>query len=137
MTYNEAFEILLKDGTIYQPPQDAIFDLVDAVLRHDINSVYSLYADCIAIGESPLVILSVLFNSVKQVLQVLTFSGNDICKSTGLSMWQIKKAQKNLRTYSEQELERLLGRIQKCESGIKSGKYDSDTVIDYLLVHTM
>lgn len=32
MTYDEAFEILVKDGTIYNPPYDAIFDLVSAIL---------------------------------------------------------------------------------------------------------
>ena len=32
MTYDEAFEILVKDGTIHEPPYDAIFDLVDAIL---------------------------------------------------------------------------------------------------------
>lgn len=133
MTYDEAFEKLLVDGTIYQPPKDAIFDFVDAVLRHEVNKSFELLGECYNIGEATMVMLSVLFNNTKNVLQVQACNNSDIAKSTGLTGWEIKLAKEKLGYYDDDYLVYMLRQIQKIESGIKQGKIDEDIAMQYLL----
>lgn len=130
---NEVFEQLLADGTIYQPPKDAIFDFVDAILDRKV-ACFDLYEQCKAVGEATLVMLSVLYTNAKAVLQVQSCHNNDIAKSTGLSAWQINNARKHLNKYKIGELVKLLRLIRECEKGIKTGVYEEQFVMDYILV---
>ena len=130
---DSAFDALLDEGVIYQPPQDAIFDFVDAVLKRDVNLSYWMLQNCIGVKESVLVMLSVLYNSSRQVLQVQACESNDITKSTGLNSWQIKHAKSRLNYYSIGELVSILRLIQELEVGIKTGTYEEGYVMDYLL----
>ena len=90
--YNSAFQDLLKDGTIYQPPYDAIFDLVAAILDRKVNKAFDLLQQSYAVGEATMVMLSVLYNNAKAVLQVQSYKGDNLSKATGLTGWQIKNA---------------------------------------------
>ena len=137
LSYDDVFEQFVKDGTISIPPKDAIFDLVDAVLKRQIDRVYNLYEQCKAVGEANMVILSVLFTNTKQVLQVQACEGSDISKSTGLTGWQIKNAKDNLGYYSNAELKDILRLIQKVQKGIITGKIEDDMSIEYLLVNIL
>jgi DNA polymerase III delta subunit len=137
MTYNEAFEKLLKDGTIHQFPKDAIFDFVDAILDRKVNQVYDLFRQCQAVGEGTLVMLSVLYNNAKAVLQVQSCDNKDVTGTTGLTGWQIKCAKSHLNKYEIWELVDMLRLIQKLESGIKQGIYDDEYVMDYLLCNIL
>lgn len=130
---NQAFEQLLEDGTIHQPPQDAIFDFVKAVLQNKPRTAYRLLQNCYAIGESNLVILSVLFNSTKQLLQVQTCQVKDIEKNTGLSWWQINNARECLRINSDNKLMFIMKLIQSTERKIKSGLIEESVAVDYVV----
>ncbi len=131
---DEAFEILVNDGIIYQPPADAIFDLVDAILKRQISRVYNLLQQCYAVGEASLVILNVLYSNTKQVLQVQACESDDICSSTGLSKWQVKCAKDKCGHYSIGELVDILHLIFKLQKGIVSGQIDDSMSVEYLLV---
>lgn len=133
-TEDEAFQYLLDDGTIYEPPYDALFDFVDAVLKGQINRSFDLLNQSYAVGEATMVLLSVLYDNAKAVLQTQTYHGNNLAQATGLSGWQIKNAKTRLNYYSDRELINLLKLIQKCESGIKTGKIDDKVAIEWLLV---
>ena len=135
--YDEGFNQLLEDGTIYQPPADAIFDFVDAVLDRKVQKAYELYENCKGVGEGTLPLLSVLFNNAKAVLQVQTCISKDIAKSTGLTGWQIMNAKKHLDAYYPEELQDLLHLITACEQGIKKGTIEEQFVIDYILANTL
>lgn len=124
----------LHDGTIYIPPYDAVFDLVDAILDRKPTKAFELYNDCKQIGEKDFIILTNLFNSAKAVLQVQTCESKDVAKSTGLTGWQIMNAKKHLKKYTNKELERILKLINNCVHGIKVGTIDSAFVLDYILV---
>lgn len=134
---DEIFEQFVADGTISIPPKDAIFDLVDAILKRQVDRVYNLYEQCKAVGEANMVILSVLFTNTKQVLQVQACEGSDISKSTGLTGWQIKNAKDKLGYYSNFELKDILRIIQQVQKGIITGKIEDDMSIEYLLVNIL
>ena len=135
--YDEAFEKLLKDGTIYEPPYDAVFDFVDAVLRGQVNRAFNLLSQSYESGEATMVLLSVLYNNAKAVLQVQTCESKDIGKATGLTGWQIKNAIDKKGVYTDRDLENILRTIQKVESGIKAGRIDEAIAMDYVLVRCL
>lgn len=131
---NKVFEAFVKDGIIYQPPQDAIFSLVDAILKRQVCRVFDLLEQCYAVGEANMVILSVLFTNIKQVLQVQSCESSDIAKSTGLTKWQVKCAQDRCGYYSIGELLNIIRLIQKIQKGIITGQIEDSLAVEYLLV---
>lgn len=137
ITEDKAFEKLLKDGTIYEPPYDAIFDLVDAILDRDVNRTFDLLQQSYEVGEATMVMLSVLYSNAKAVLQVQTYHGDKITEGTGLTGWQIKNAKSHVGKYSESDLIYIVQLCQKVESGIKTGKMEDEFAMQYLLTHIM
>lgn len=135
--YDNFFQMLIKDGTIYQPPKDAVFDLVDAVLKNKINSAFYCLRQCYENDEPKLIMLSLLFNNIKAVLQVQTYQGADLSTATGLSNWEIKLAKGRLNYYDEDYLIYMLREVQKVEIGIKTGKIDEDVCMEFLLARIM
>lgn len=133
MPDEEALLRLLNDGTIYTPPYDAIFDFVDAVLDHNINLSYELYRQCREIGEATLVMITVLYDNAKAVLQVQSCESKDIAKTTGLLDWQIRNAQKHIGIHKNSELLQLMETLHRCEMGIKKGTVDEKIAVDYIL----
>lgn len=133
---NSIFELLLKDGTIYTPPKDAIFDFVDAILDRQIKC-FDLYEQCKAVGEATLVMISVLYNNAKAVLQVQSCESKDISKSTGLTGWQIMNAKKHVGQYRNGELLNIMRLCTQCEQGIKTGKIEEQFAMEYILVNVL
>lgn len=137
LNINDCFKNLLADGTIYTPPYDAIFDLVAAILDRKVNKAFDLLEQSYAVGEATMVMLSVLYNNAKAVLQVQTYKGDNLSKGTGLTGWQIKNAKPHVRKYSDKELVHMLQMIQKVESGIKTGQIEDEIAMSYLLVSVL
>ena len=134
---DSVLEALLKDGTIYEPPYDAIFDLVDAILDRKVNTAFDLLQQAYEVGEATMVMLSVLYTNAKAVLQVQTYRGDNLSNATGLSGFQIKNAKKHVGKYSEKELIYIVRLVQKIESGIKTGKIEDEFAMQYLLTHIL
>lgn len=130
---DKAFEQLIKDGTIYQPPYDAIFDLVDAILDRKPQKSFDLLRQAYEVGEATMVMLSVLFTNAKNLLQVQAYHGDNLSKSSGLSGWEIKNAKKHIGKYSVPELTKMLKKVQSVEIGIKTGKIEEEVAMEYLL----
>ena len=135
--YNEVFDLLLKSGTIYQPPKDAIFDLVDAILDRKVNESFNLLEQSYAVGEATMVMLSVLYTNAKVVLQVQSCEERDVAKNTGLSGWQIMNARKHVGKYRNGELVHILRLVRECEKGIKIGQYEDRNVMEYILISVL
>ena len=135
--YDKAFMQLVEDGVIYEPPYDAIFDFVDAVLKRNIKLAYNLYRQCQDIGESNLTLLSVLQNSAKSTLQVQSCSSKDVASSTGLTGFQIKLAKERCGYYKNRELVNMMRLIQNVERSIKTGEIEESVSIEYVLVNCL
>lgn len=130
---DDAFSELMRQGVIYIPPQDAIFDFVSAVLKRNPKLAFNLLNQCYAIGESTIALLSVLYSNTKQVLQVQSCHSADVSKSTGLTGWQIKCAKEKCGYYEISELVLMLKAIRNVEKGIKTGEIEDEIAIPYLL----
>lgn len=131
---DDVFEHLVANGTIYEPPYDAIFDLVDAILDRKVNKVFNLLQQSYEVGEATMVMLTVLYNNAKAVLQIQSYDGDNLSKATGLTGWQIKNAKCHVNKYSDAELIHMLQLIHKVERGIKIGKMEDAFAMQYLLV---
>lgn len=134
---NRAFEYLLRCGIIYQPPKDAIFDFVDAILDNDVELSFELYHQCLGVGEAVMVMITVLYNNAKAVLQVQSCKSSDIGKSTGLTGWQIKNAQKHLRKRTNGDLIYIMERCQKSQQAIVTGVVDEEFIMEDLLTRIL
>ena len=131
---NTSFQILLDEGTIYQPPFDAIFDFVNAVLRKQLNSSFKLLEISYNSGCNTLSLLSALYINTKQVIQVQTCQSNDVAKNTGLTSWQIKCAKDKCGYYTVDQLLNILKLINEMEQKIKLGLIEESIAISSLLV---
>ena len=137
VNYEIALQELINAGTIYEPPYDAIFDFVDAVLRRKVKLSYNLYRQCQDIGEANITLLSVLYSNAKALLQVQSCTSKDIAKSTGLTGFQIKLAKERLGHYRNRELVDMMKLIQKVERSIKTGEIEDAISIEYVLVNVL
>ena len=132
---NKAFQDLLEHGIIYEPPQDKIFDFVDAVLAGKPKLSFNLLQECKEIGEPSLKLLSVLFTNTKHLLQVQGCTNENVADTTGLSNWEIRNAQNHKGVYKNYELVDIMRLIRKVEIGIKTGQIEEQMAVDYVLVN--
>lgn len=132
--YEGALLRMITSGIIYEPPQDAIFDLVAAIMQRQRRKVFELLQESYASGEATMVILTVLFNNAKAVLQVQSYKGSGkVTEATGLTGFHVMKAKEVAGHYSEEELINMLHLIRKMETGIKTGKIEDRFAVPYLL----
>lgn len=122
--YNVGFKELEQEMTLIHPYKDAIFDFVESVLRRQEKRAFELLEHCYGVNESNLALLSVLYTTCKQTLQVQSCDSRDICNTTGLTVWQVNKAKDRSNYYSNGELIYLMRLIREVELGIKTGKFE-------------
>lgn len=132
-----AYNTAMNQKLIYVSPKDAIFTFVDVVCRRQISKVYSLYQELLAINESPLAVISVLYNNIRQMLLVQSAGGGDIVSRTGLTAWQVKMAKEKGNKYTIPELVKALRLIRETERGIKVGLIDQAIAVEYILVNIL
>lgn len=131
--YDEVFKKLLEDGTIYQPPKEALWDFIKAVLQNKSKLAFDLYADLKAVEAPTLSILSNLYTNTKQLLQVQTCTSSDVEKTTGLTNWQIRNARECVGKWRAGDLVFLMRLIQQTERDIKIGNIDEAIAVEYIL----
>ena len=124
----------IDDGTIYQPPYDAVFDFVDAVLKYKPKRAFNLLQESYDSGEATLVLISNLYNSTKQLLQVQSYQGNDLSGATGLTPFQIKLASGRKGYYSNGDLVYFMRKLRDVEKGIKVGEIEESVAVPFALV---
>lgn len=132
-TYRQA----IQEKLIYVSPKDVIFSFIDSVCRREIQKVYNLYSELLAINESPLAIISLLYNNFRAMLLVQSAGSGNIANRTGLTPWQIKIAKEKGNNYSVPELVSALRTIREVERGIKTGTIEQNLAVDYLLVNVL
>lgn len=137
VSVDESFDTLVAEKAITRPPKDAIFDFTDAMLRAQIDKAFELLEECKAIGEPPLRIISVLYTNFKRVLQYQICDSRDVCKTTGLTAFEVKLAKRTAGIWKSEELVFFLKTLQKIEQGIKSGEVEEDKALDLLMVQLL
>lgn len=128
-----AFTQLLADGVIHRPPEGAVFEFAKAVLQAKPNKAYRLLDECRSTGSSTFGILSALYYSVKQTLQVQSCESKDVTGTTGLSAWEVKRARESVGYWNTADLVDMLKSLQWAEQAIKTGQIEEPLAVDYIL----
>ena len=129
-----ALDKLIEQGVIYRAPKDAIFDFVAAFLERKPSKAYDLLQQSKAVGEANMVLLSVLYNDIKQLLQVQ--SAKDY-KALGFNGFVLKNILPYRNNYSNGELVKAMKLIRECEKGIKTGQIPDELSVEYVMVRIM
>lgn len=138
ITPDLAFKELLESGVIYTPPRDAIFIWSNEVMnRKNPVKIFDLMQECYDSGEATLVMLSVLYKTMKKTLQVQSYKGDNITKATGLTGWDIKCVKPYVNRYKTSELLNAMQLIHKMEKGIKTGKVEESMAVPNVLVNIL
>ena len=139
MTYAKALRILLNTGIIYQPIGDITFKFTDAILTRNFGDTAEYLRQARAKGEPDVMVLSILYNSFKQILMVqgLGKDQSEPVKRTGLTAWQVKLAKEKQGHYTISELINALKVIRFAEKAIKTGQLDSEVSLEYVIANIM
>lgn len=129
------FSDFLESGLLYRPARDCIFEFVDACMSRKCKKAFDLMQESFESGEASLVMISVLYNNVKQTLQLKTCDSKDVSKSTRLTGWQIKYVSPYVSKWQVWELLDAMEILRKCEVGIKTGKIEDAMAVSYALVN--
>lgn len=134
--HKELFEKFARDGIIYCQIPDCIFDFSNAVMKRDIKRSYSLWEDLKLRGDSPIQILSILYNNFRNMLLV-QLSPNPNKENTGLEDKQINGIKWNKGKYSDNELMETVLLIGELDTNIKQGIITEEVAMEYFLAKVM
>ena len=134
ITGDGAFDSLIEQKQIYFQPKEAIFDFVAAVLERRPSKAYDLLQDCKAVGEASLVIISVLYNNIKTLLQL---QSEKSWKELGLNGFAVKNVAPYKNNYSNGELVKAMKLLREIEKGIKTGAIPDELSVEYFLVQVI
>lgn len=139
LSNDDAFKMCLSSHAFYIEPEGEVYDIVDSIMTRNYRDIYPLLEESKRRGDNQLLIVSLLHNNVRAVLQVQTCGTKDkeMSKNTGLTPFQIKTAMKYVNRYTCEELVRFMRYLHYCERGVKNGLFTQDFILDYLLVNVL
>lgn len=139
LSNDDAFKMCLSSRAFYIEPEGEVYDLVDSIMTRNYRDIYPLLEESKRRGDNQLLVVSLLHNNVRAVLQLQTCGTKDkeISKNTGLTPFQIKTAMKYVNRYTCEELVRFMKYLHYCEKGVKNGLFTQDFILDYLLVNVL
>jgi DNA polymerase III delta subunit len=123
-------ELLIPD------PEDVIFDMIEAAVRKNTKLTFMLYEDLKERKEAPVKIVSVMYNTFRNVLLVqgmMSRTVDQIASQTGLNPYVVKKY-KQFKIDDPEKLIYHLIRIQEAETDIKTGRLEAELALDTLLL---
>lgn len=136
VSYTDSFHELVELGNIYVPNNYIVFDFTHNIMKRNVHECFKIWESLKKNQESAIKLLSILYNSMRNVLIVQSIQ-NPTTKNTGLSSWNIKVAKELCGYYSTEELLRNVHVIREIEKGIKTGTCEQEIAIDYLLVNAL
>ena len=123
-----------KEDLIYSDLSEyVIFDFINALILQDAEKVKKLYLQLSTMESSPLGIVALLYNNIKDIIMVHT--GNMSAAEIGIpsgKYWAIKHIPVQ---YNKDQYIKLFLLITSIDKQLKTGKLDVDLILDYLLVN--
>ena len=136
VSVDNCFEELDSQGLFYKPIGDITFELTDAVLGGYPELAIKKLDEAKRKGEPSMMIASILYNGFRNLLayQGLGSNKKGAMERTGLTKGEIYGCSKHIGGYSLAEVRRNMLFCQSVESGIKTGKIDSEIALEYLVL---
>lgn len=133
---DSVFKLLDKQGLFHKEIGDITFELTDAVLGGYPELAIKKLNEAKRKGEPAMMIASILYNGFRNLLayQGLGSNKKGAMERTGLTKGEIYGCSKHIGGYSLSEVKRNMLFCQSVESGIKTGKIDSEIALEYLVL---
>lgn len=133
-SWNSAYLEGKKLNLIHEDIGDIIFDFTNAVINRNIKKAYELWPKMKYTGDGPMRVLSVLYNSFRQILMV---QSTDLKERTeqvlGMTKAQIYVTSQQCGKYNLFELVNIVKTLRYLEKGIKIGTVAEEFAMDYLM----
>lgn len=115
-----------------------IFDLIDAIVKSDVDKIMEVYDDMLILNEDEVKIIITLANQFRLIYQVKTmyksgFSEFDIAKSLDIHPYRIKLA--NQSVVSESDALLYLKKLAIIDKSIKTGKIDKRIAFERFILN--
>jgi DNA polymerase III delta subunit len=131
---DESYLTALKSKLIHEDIGDIIFDFTNAIVERNVARAYSLLEQIRKTDEGPVKLISVLYNSFRNVMIVQSTPQNQRTEQIlGLPKGQIYVTSLKCDKYDIYEVVYIVKLLQSLESGIKTGEVDQSIAVDYLL----
>lgn len=131
---NTAYLQAKKENMIHEEIGDIIFEFTNAIVERKINLAYELLPKIKQTDEGNIKLLSVLYNSFRQILMVQTTNPKERTEEVlGMTKGQIYITSQKCNIYNAFELVDIIKTIRYLEKGIKTGLVEDKYSIDYLM----
>lgn len=130
------FTVLTSNGLLGEVAEETIFDLTNAIQARDVEKIKVILSHLGSIDVEPVGLITVLSNNFKKLIKVW-LAKNPTEASIGLKSNQIWAINKQPRTYSKEQLLKVLKAINEVEYKLKNGKIPENLIIDYLITSTL
>lgn len=132
--YNMAYLQSKKCDLIHEDIGDIIFEFTNAVESRNIKKAYELWPKMKYTGDGPMRVLSVLYNSFRQILMVQSTPPNQQTEEVlGMTKGQIFITSQKCFKYNIYEVVNIVKTLRYLEKGIKIGTIAEDYAMDYLM----
>ncbi|MBO4510030.1 MAG: hypothetical protein J5718_01635, partial [Lachnospiraceae bacterium] len=118
--------------------ENKIFDMVDAILQHNGNTVFKLYGDLVTLRENSFGIMAVIRMNYNRLLKVRELyedgvSPAEIGVRCKMADWLVKKQIQKIRNYDINRLKKALEIIVDTEYAIKIGNLQEQMGLEIML----
>jgi DNA polymerase III delta subunit len=133
-SWNTAYLEAKKMDLIHEDIGDIIFEFTNAIEMRNIKKAYDLWPKMQYIGEAPLKIITILYNSFRQILMVQS-TPQDMRKEDvlGMTTQQIYHTSQKCNKYNIYEVVNIVKTLRYLEKGIKTGTTSEEYAMDYLM----
>lgn len=126
------------EDVVSREAEDRIFDMITALMQHKKSRAMELYADLMALRESPIKILSLISLQYNRLLMIRElrsggFSDTQIAQKIGVRPYVVQKSAQLLKGCSGEYLKGALIKCGETDEAIKTGGIDMRMGIELLL----
>lgn len=122
--------------------ENKIFDLTDAVINKQKDTVFRIYNDLIELHESPFGILAIVKKNYSRLLELAELRDKgcgmgEICERTHQKEWLVKKKMNSIRRISVAKLKKSIEEMVNTDYAIKTGDISDRLGLEIMLANLL
>ncbi len=129
----EVFSSMDSDGAFDDLTSNSIFNMTNAIVKRDVQSIQLMYSDLKTMGVSDFGLLSVLYTNFMNIVAI-QMGINPTADKLGMKQNQFNAVRYNCGKYSNNQLVSILRILSDIDRKIKSGEMPTSILIDYLII---
>lgn len=123
----------IEDGLYDDLTNFNIFNLTNAIMKRDVQSVHDILAEIQNMDVDPFGLLTILYNSFKNLIKV-QLTSNPTAESLGISPKQFSAIKyNNVGRFSTEGLNTIIEFLTNIDFRIKNGDLPTDILIEYII----